>query len=244
MEEEKVSSEETEGAVQESAVSTEESKKTIKKRPTLAEQDQAIANFIVDSKRKILLIKEVPEILVLMIARGYNLTKLAEGETLQQALEDTYTARQNKLGQEKAAQNALDKALIEARDEQNDFRQTVRAFFKTKADQEAIGIWGILPKDIDKLILVARTSYTNATKEPFKSVLAQYGYDDAGVVVAQATVTALENARIARDSASTLAIAATATRNDAYSALVSWMQAFDRIAGVALRKHPALLARL
>jgi hypothetical protein len=238
------STQETVVSGQESAVSTQKTKVIRKKPVTPAEQDQVIANFIEASKRKLLLVKETPEMLSLMTVRGFGLMKLAEGEALQQALEGSYAQRQAAIGKEKATQQAQEEARVEAQEELIDFRETTKAFFRTRADHSALGIVGVLPKDIDILMLSARTSYANAKKEPYKSIFAQYGYDEAGWAKAEATLTALESARIARAAAMAAGVTATATRNSDYDALVDWMHAFDKIAKVALRKRPDLLARL
>lgn len=201
-------------------------------------------NFIAAAKQALTVAKETPEILALLTPRGYTLAKLTEGLTKQAKAEASFAARQAAMGAEVQAQQTLDSARTLANTALNDFRQTVRAATKNPADREALGVLGRIPADTDKLVLSARTSYTNARKEPFKTLLAAYGYDDTGLSAAEATVTALEAARTQRSIAASTSVSATATRNTDATDLEDWLRSFQRITKVALRTRPDLLAQL
>lgn len=239
-----MSSAETMTTSDESARSGAESTTSKKKRPTPAEQDRELANFISQSRVTIETILSTPEILTLLSARGYDATKLSDGLALQSAAQESFTARQTAIGEETKANAAVATARTKARSAYHDFRETVRAAFRGEAERKALGVVGTIPPDTEKLLTHAKASYSAAGQAPYSSVLGGLGYGESGLSVAKTTADTLQSARATQESARTSAIAATTKRNAHATSLRLWMQDLHRISKVALRARPDLLGRL
>ena len=229
--------------IDEATISTSESAKTKKKRPTPAEQDVELANFISQSRVTIETILSTPEILALLPKR-YTVAKLNEGLALQSTAQNSFTARQTAIGAETAANTAVTEGRKAAYDRYVHFRETARAEFKGQAERQALGVVGTIPVDTEKLLTQAKASYTAAGQEPYATALEDLGYDADGRSAALATVTTLQTARATQEMRRTAAIAATATRNADAKTLREWMQSLHRVAKASLRTRPELLGRL
>jgi hypothetical protein len=228
----------------ESPASSAESAKSTGKRATPADQDEALANFISQSRVTIETILATPEILALLTPRGYDSAKLSVGLGLQSAAQSAFTVRQTAIGDDTKANQAVASARTAARNAYYDFRETVRAAYRGLAERQALGVVGAIPADTEKLLTLARSGYAAAGQAPYSAVLSGLGYNSAGLSAATATLDILQSARATQEAARTAAIAATTARNDAAKALREWMQALHRITKVALRTHPELLGRL
>ena len=228
---------------EEATMSTGESAKTKKKRPTPAEQDVELANFISQSRVTIETILATPEILALLPKR-YIVAKLNEGLALQSTAQNSFTARQTAIGDETAANTAVTEGRKAAYDRYVHFRETTRAEFRGQAERQALGVVGTIPVDTEKLLTQAKASYTAAGQAPYATALEDLGYDAAGRSAALATVTTLQTARATQELRRTAAIAATATRNADAKTLREWMQALHRVTKASLRNRPELLGRL
>ena len=239
-----LSSDESLTSSNESTMSTGESAKIKKKRPTPAEQDEALANFISQSRVTLDTILATPEILTLLAPRGYGSAKLNAGLKLQSAAQSAFTVRQTAIGDETKANQAVTSARTAARIAYFDFRETVRAAYRGVSERQALGIVGTIPADTEKLLTLARSGYAAAGKAPYSTVLSGLGYNGAGLSAATATLNTLQSARSAQEAARSAAIAATTARNDDAKALREWMQALHRITKIALRTRPDLLGRL
>ncbi|WP_395088982.1 hypothetical protein [Armatimonas sp.] len=227
----------------EAAMSSSESAKTKKKRPTPAEQDVELANFISQSRVTIETILATPEILSLL-PRRYDAEKLTAGLAIQSTAQGSYTARQTAIGDETAANLAVTEGRKVAYDRYVHFRETARAEFRGQAERQALGVVGTIPVDTEKLLTQAKASYTAAGQGSYATALEDLGYDAAGRSAALATVTTLQSARATQEMRRTAAIAATATRNADAKTLREWMQALHRVTKASLRNHPELLGRL
>lgn len=239
-----LSNDESTTSSNESTMSSAESAKSKGKRPTPAEQDEALANFISQSRVTLETILATPEILALLAPRGYDSAKLHVGLGLQSAAQSAFTARQTAIGDDTKANQAVASARTAARSAYYDFRETVRAAYRGLAERQALGVVGTIPADTEKLLTLARSGYAAAGQPPYSAVLSGLGYNDAGRSAAMATLDTLQSARATQEAARTAAIAATTARNDAAKALREWMQALHRITKVALRTRPDLLGRL
>jgi hypothetical protein len=227
--------------IDEATMSTSESAKTKKKRPTPAEQDVELANFISQSRVTIETILATPEILALLPKR-YTVAKLNEGLALQSTAQNSFTARQTAIGDETAANTAVTEGRKAAYDRYVHFRETTRAEFRGQAERQALGVVGTIPVDTEKLLTQAKASYTAAGQAPYSTALEDLGYDAAGRSAALATVTTLQTARATQELRRTAAIAA--TRNTDAKTLREWMQALHRVTKASLRTRPELLGRL
>ena len=227
----------------EATVGPEESAKGKKKRPTPAEQDVELANFISQSRVTIETILATTEILTLLPKR-YTVAKLQEGLALQTTAQASYTARQTAIGAETAANLAVTEGRRAAYDRYVHFRETTRAEFRGQAERQALGVVGTIPVDTEKLLTQAKASYTAAGQAPYAAALEDLGYDAAGRSAALATVTTLQSARATQEMRRTAAIAATATRNADAKTLREWMQSLHRVSKASLRNRPELLGRL
>uniref|UniRef100_UPI003752E123 hypothetical protein n=1 Tax=Armatimonas sp. TaxID=1872638 RepID=UPI003752E123 len=159
--EEMPSSDKSAMSATERALSTEESAKTKKKRPTPAEQDVELANFISQSRVTIETILATPEILALL-PRRYDTAKLNAGLGLQSTAQNSFTARQTAIGEETAANLAVTEGRRAAYDRYVHFRETTRAEFRGQAERQALGVVGTIPVDTEKLLTQAKASYTAA----------------------------------------------------------------------------------
>lgn len=230
-----MSTTETTMTTAETVMDTLESAMTKKKRPTPAEQDEALANFISQSRVAIETFLAHPELLSKLALRGYDATKLNAGLALQSAAQAAFTARQIAIGNETQANQAVATARTAAHSAHYDFRETVRAAFRGQSERQALGVVGTIPADTERLLTQARASYAAAAQAPYSAVLSGLGYNAAGLSAANATVTTLQTARATQEAARSTAVAATATRNAAAKELREWMQALNRITKIALR---------
>ncbi len=229
---------------EETVVSTAESTVSKKKRSSPAEQDEAISNFISQSRVTIETILGTPEILALLAPRGYDAAKLNAGLALQTAALNAFTVRQTAMGDESKSNQAVTDARILARNAYFDFREIVRAAHRGQSDRQALGVVGTIPPDTEKLLTQARASYSAAGKPPYSTALSGLGYNPAGLTAALATLDVLHAARSLQETRRGVAVRATAVRNTAVKALREWMQTLKRVAKVALRARPDLQKQL
>ena len=209
-----------------------------------ADQDQVIANDIGGTLLLMDGIANNAEIAAVMLKKGYDTTKLAEGRTLQSAAQTAFEARQSALGLKETAVNALETADKGARDRYADFRGTSRASFTGQADRTALNLNGNVFKDRQKFITQAQTSYNIAKTAAYATQMATDGYDGITLQAALDELIALGQADVAQNLASGGAATATAQRNTAYKALMVYVKRLRGIARVALKKRPDLLGAI
>lgn len=209
-----------------------------------AEQDQEIANNITEAEQVINTAKTDPEIAPLVAARGYDAETLAEGAALRAAAQSAFNQRQQALGDQRDASNAMDQAEKASRELYADFRETARALYGAGADQTKLGLKGNVPADLQKFITTARASYTAGQAEPYAAKLAKHGFKPETLAAALKGLDQLKDANETHRKASGDAIKATKTRDRAHDDLMAWMGRFKRIAKVALRRKPELRSKL
>lgn len=209
-----------------------------------AEQDQKIANDITEIGERMESAKNDTEIAALLAGRGYDTAAFTQGQTLQEAAQSAFTARQTARGAQRQASAALDGARTTALQTYNDFRETARAVFTSTADRSTLSLNGRVPKDAQAFITLARASYAGAQNDPYKTTLAKYGYPAAAIITALATLDAYSAANEASTSVAAAATQATALRDAAYKNLVQWDKQFRAIAKVAARTRSDLAKKL
>ena len=219
-----------------------------KPKPSRAAQDQRLANDIAAARVLLETARIDAEIAPLLAARGYDAAKLAQGLAAQQAAQDAYTARQTALGLLGNGATNADAAQTTARQNYADFRETGRAVAAVSSNAAAaratLGLNGKVQADAQKFITQARASYAAARQAPHAAQFATYGYPEAILAALESALDALEQAQRAHTAADSGAQDATRRRDAAFKALSEWLAPFKRIAKVALRARPDLLARL
>lgn len=213
-------------------------------KKTNAAQDQAMANDIGGALKLIDGVAGNAEISALLLKRGYDEAKLAEGRTLQSAAQAAFVARQTALGLEENAVKTLKATAKAASDRYADFRGTARASFTAQADRTALLLNGAVPKDRDKFITQATASYTTAKSGTYQTQMTTDGYDATTLTAALAELTALAQADTAQNQASGAAKLATTARDAAHKSLMTYTKRLRAMAKVALKNRPDLLGQL
>jgi len=209
-----------------------------------AEQDQSIANAITEAFELLAVAQSDPETGPLMAAKGYDAPELQNGVTLQAAAQDTFNARQQAIAKRDAASEAFDTAEKAARQTYADFRETARIMFSAATDRSALGLNGAVPKDLQKFITTATASYNAAKAAAYVPVLAKVDFPATKVTAELAAVKKLGELHSKFDTADGDAATATTNRDTAYKAMAKWMSEYRRLAKIALRGKPGLLAKL
>jgi hypothetical protein len=213
-------------------------------RGQYAEQDQQIENDITEIGQRIQAAQSNAELAALLAGRGYDAEALQAGLNLQAAAQAAFTTRQTALGAKGLASAAHSGAYLTAYQMYADFRETARAVFTASGDRSTLSINGPIPKDNQKFITLARASYSAAQHDPYKTTLAKYGYPAAGLAAALDALNAYTTAIQSHTDGQGDAKKATADRNAAYTALVTWDKQFRKIAKVAVRTRPDLAKKL
>jgi hypothetical protein len=210
-----------------------------------AEQDQAIANFINETREIIEIARDDPAIAPVLAGRGYDAEALAAGLALQQAALDAYAARQRAMTAQKQSADNITQAFAAARSTYLDFRKTARLTFakNTHADTDLV-LTAKIPTDMDKFIVAAHTAYTQAQSEAYQAALATYGFPAETLAAALTALDALSTASKAQETVSKDAVQATLNRDAAVKALEQWVKHFKGIASIALRPQPTQAKKL
>ena len=210
-----------------------------------AEQDQAVANFNNETREIIEIARDDPDIAPLLAGRGYDDAALAAGLALQQAALDAYVARQHAMAKQKQSAENITQAFAAARSTYMDFRKTARLTFvnNTQPNTDLV-LTGKIPADMDKFIVAAHTSYTQAQSEPYQATLATYGFQGRTIGAALSALNALSTANEAQKTIGKDAVQATVNRDAAVRALEQWVKKFKGIASIALRAQPAQIKKL
>ena len=209
-----------------------------------AEQDQKIANAISEAFELLEVAQADPEIGLLMAAKGYDAAELQKGVGLQAAAQDTFNDRQQAMAKSASAGDAFDAAEQTARQTYADFRETARIKFSGAADRSALGLVGAVPRDLQKFITTATASYKAAQGAAYAAVLAKAGFKAADTTAELGAVKALGELHSKFDTAGGGAEAATDARDAAHDAMAKWVSEYRRLAKIALRGKPGLLAKV
>ena len=211
----------------------------------LAQQDQKIANAIGEAFTLLSAAAADTEILALLTPRGYDAAALTGAlATLQAPAQAAYDARQIAIGAAASANSALAAAEKQERTDFADYREIARATFPLPDDQDALGLKGIAPADLEKFLTAAQASYGAGKKAPYTAKLTLRGYAPAAIDAELAGLKGVASFAKARDLAEGAAQRATTVRNTAAKALADWVSEFRTVAKRTLRTRPDLLAKL
>lgn len=200
---------------------------TEKKPRTNAEQDQNVADFISEVKRRIAAVRANSVLAAKMADRGYDAAGLDEGDSFADEAQNRFTARQEAIGARERDSAALTLARTDARKGITDLRTTIRAVFKTDpAAKSALGVVGTLPEDADTFVTTSRATLAAAGREPHAAKLAKRGYGPAGFAKRTAEIDAFVAAKAALDGSTANAVASTEARDKAVSTLREWTNEF------------------
>lgn len=194
-----------------------------KPKVTRADQDQRIQNDITQYVQDIQAAQGDTALAEALTELGFDTAALDEGDTHATSAQSAYTQRQTAMGAEEAALRTALQADETARRRYVHYRDVVRiAYPRDPAARKALGATGIVPKDRQKLVTMARAAYQSAGQAPYAAALAKRGYNAASLGAAELLLDSLDSATAALTVASRAAVEATTARNDAYSTLTEW----------------------
>ena len=208
------------------------------------DQDKRILESLAHARRLMTTVENHDELAGELAAYGYTEEAITTCRGLIDAAQTAVDARQDAMGEQDAAYEELHLADETARRTYADYRAVTRALYQDKDDCRKLGLNGNVPKDREKFLTLARTSYTAARKAPYAETLAAYGFDADALDAAKAELDALNDAQSRRQYADGVARDATLTRDHAVETLETWINRFRRIARVALRDRPGLCVEL
>ena len=182
-----------------------------------------------------------PEIQSLVAQFGYPADKLNEGKALYDAALAAVNAEKAAAGRAKFSQ-MLAQAEESARDAYQALAKVARAvFLKDKAQLNALGLNGAMPKDTAGFLAAAYTLFDNARTLP---ALADYGYNSVKLQSEHAKIAAYDTANQQQEAAKGAAQQATREQDAALQALNDWTSQYLKIAKVALSGKPQLLEKI
>lgn len=209
-----------------------------------ADQDQQVANDISDALELIQTAKTDADLGPLIAERGYDTEKLTAGAALQSTAQTAFNERQKAKAISDKAGGIFADAEAAARRVYAEFRETARVEFSLADDQTALGIKGKVPADLQKFITTAKASYAAAQAEPYASGIAKAGFKAAKLQCAVAAIERLPVQHADALKAAGDAQTATLARNAAHEALTEWIGKFRRLARLALKGQPGMMAKL
>lgn len=189
---------------------------------------------------------QLPDILPLLIARGYPEATIKDKADEIADLQTLNANQQKEYGEQFAAIAAYNAAVEQLHGDYIDHLQLARLVFKNNvAAQTALGLTGKRK--------VSESGYQAQAVQFYQGVLANAAYKAAlatkGVTQAEldsqlAGFETLPNLSAAKAKETGEAQMATKTRDAAYDALAEWMSEFKQTAIIALRKTPQLREKL
>lgn len=209
-----------------------------------ADQDQQIANDISEALEMIQTAMTDADLGPLIAERGYDTEKLTAGAALQSKAQTAFNERQKAMAINDKAGGLFADAEDAARRVYAEFRETARVELPLADDQTALGVKGKVPLDFQKFITTAKASYAAAQAEPYASVIAKAGFKAAKLQGAVAAIERLSVLRTDALKAAGDAQTATLARNAAHEALTEWTGKFRRLARLALKGKPGMMAKL
>lgn len=207
-------------------------------------QDREIANGITAAKQMITVLEDDPEVRAPLESRGYDEDEVSLGSSLQIAAQTTFNARQAAMGEQESTAEMLKDQFADARTAYIDFRRIARKKFTAQGDRTKLALTGPVPKDMQRFITVATTSYTEAGKAPYLADLTKKGYSAATLTNLAGELNALGETASKQKKAAGAAQKATKSRDNAYGLLESWMSELRATAKVAFRKAPEQARKL
>jgi hypothetical protein len=207
-------------------------------------QNTAIASYITTAETLINTASTDADIAPILATHGYDAAEFAIGTGLVKDARDAIGERQTGVGTKLTDTKLLQDAIADARDDYAAFREIARGAFTEQGDRVSLGLTGDVPDDFQKFITAAHTSYVAAGKDPFKTKLTKRSYDAAKLSTLLGNLDALVGTGSGQDESEGDAMGDTAARDAAYVALKDYIKELKATARGALRKQPALLAKL
>ncbi len=186
-----------------------------------------------------------PDVADSLVAHGYDAARLVEGRALWTTARDALSDRDLLYGRQQELTRQAREAQRAARREYGSLVRIARAIFR---DQPGLlvqlGIAGVTPRSLDKLLAAADTLFANVTDPAIAPELTKHGYPPERIAQVQAAFEALRAANEAQEIAKGATQQATQELHAAMAALDEWMSQFRSIARVALRDQPQFLEEL
>ena len=207
-------------------------------------QPKIIEAYIADAKKFLKVAAEDEEIRPILEAHGYDDAEFTTGNALAKTASNAYEGRASGMGQQKLTGAALTAAIKTARHDYAAFREIARAAFPSDSDRITLTLTGDVPDDTSRFITTAETSYGAAGKPPHATKLTKRGYPATRLTTLLENLDELTGTGGDQDEALGDAIEDTSERNEAYTALKTFMKELKGTARGALRGKPGLLAKL
>ena len=182
------------------------------------------------------------EIQSLVAQFGYAADKLSEGKALYDAALAAVNAEKAAAGTQQESTCLLVQAKESAHDAYQALAKVTRAVFgKDKAQLNALGLSGTMPKDTAGFLASAYALFDNART---LSALVDYSYDSPKLQSKRLKIAAYDTANQQQEAAKGAAQQATREQDAALQALNAWMAQYLKIAKVALSGKKQLLEKL
>ncbi len=193
------------------------------KRATRADQDKMLAQEIDLAAVFIAELEADPARRAKIGKMGLSDRKLADGKGLQATAQSDFGARQGAMGtveQDVDAAKAWEKT---DRKSYADIRVVLRDALPDAGARTALGLDGVISTDRQTFITQARTSYMEAKKPRWRTLLDSEGYTIAALDAALARLAALDSLTATAEKSKKAAKDATEARNASYRALRRWV---------------------
>jgi len=186
------------------------------------------------------------EIQAMVAAYGYTAQKMAEGQQIYDAALAAVNEQVAAAGAQRQATARLKTAEKEARDAYQSLAKVARAIFAGNPTRlSALGLTGVMPKDIAGFLAAGYTLFDNAlTNEEIKTALLPYGYPEAKLQSEKARIAAYDGANQTQEAAKGAAQQATREQDARLKEMQEWLAQYIKIARVALRGKKQLLEKI
>lgn len=210
-----------------------------------ASQNRILANQRLIAFQLIETVRANPELAAILAARSYDEARLKEGLALYQTAQSTAESRQNAMGRQQEASEALNALEARIKTRYTQFRVVCRALFPSAADRTVLMLDGSAPADRQQFIAAALTSYRAAQDQRYLPDLSAYTEFSSELLTQSAadleTLAGLDNTQ---NGVIAQAVEATALRDRAAVALSDWVKKFRAVAQLALKDRPDLAKAL
>lgn len=210
----------------------------------LSAQDQILQNYLTDARTFLTTASTDAEIRPVLELHGYDDAAFAEGFRLQGESQSAFDQRQEGLGNKRRMGEGLKVTDHSVRDAYAAFREIARAAFPAQGDRQSLGLTGDVPEGFAKFVTLARASYANAGKDPWKTKITKRGYNAERLKGLSRDLDQLVKAGSAQDQAEGEAVEDTGERDDAYTLLKAYMKELKGTARGALRGKAGMLNKL
>lgn len=210
-----------------------------------ADQDVRILRDLTDMERTLESARDDAEVQAVLAPAGYGLDALDALLDRAARAADAYDARARAMSAEDRAGEDESTRFADARRDYVAFREIARARFKgDPTATAALGLAGNTADGLSAFVRQARSSYANATQDPYAERIAVRGYDTKRLDALTATLDALLTASGADDSQDARAVEATGERDSDMGTLRREFAEFRDTARPLLRPFPELARRI